>query len=167
MNFNTKSFNFHSKIQMGTGLQFWVHNKKSFFLFERQHEISNNVVCATSIGSFAGRLNILWLLSFWPKIFWVSKSKRRLHRLVWVYTCPNTTMLEITCHNSSQTKHLLCYSKEPSHRDGSFEHPKHRTLVKSGCQKNIFSYFSIETFVVLLKRTVSLRWFFWAPKTYV
>ena len=30
--------------------------------------------------------------------FGVSKLKRRLHRLVWVYTCQNTTLLEITCH---------------------------------------------------------------------
>ena len=28
----------------------------------------------------------------------VSKFKRTLHWLVWVYTCPNTTLLEITCH---------------------------------------------------------------------
>ena len=47
---------------------------------EPQHEISNNVVCATSKGSdqpthirsliraFARRLNILWMLSFWPNV---------------------------------------------------------------------------------------------------
>ena len=32
--------------------------------------------------------------------FGVSKLNRRLHRLVWVYTCQNTTLLEITCHGS-------------------------------------------------------------------
>ena len=32
--------------------------------------------------------------------FGVSKLKRRLHRLVWVHTCQNATMLEITCHSS-------------------------------------------------------------------
>ena len=32
--------------------------------------------------------------------FGVSKLKRRLHRLVWVYTCQNATLLEITCHGS-------------------------------------------------------------------
>ena len=49
-------------------------------IFEPWHEISNNVVCATSKGSdqpaqkrsliraIAGRLNILWLLSYWPNI---------------------------------------------------------------------------------------------------
>ena len=50
--------------------------------FEPQHEISNNVVCATSkasdqpahmrslIRAFASRLNILWLLSYWLNIIW-------------------------------------------------------------------------------------------------
>ena len=32
--------------------------------------------------------------------FGVSKLKRRLHRLVWVYTCQNDTLLEITCQGS-------------------------------------------------------------------
>ena len=31
----------------------------------------------------------------------VSKLKRRLHRPVWVYTCQNATLLEITCHGSN------------------------------------------------------------------
>ena len=33
--------------------------------------------------------------------------------------------------------------------------------------KRIFSYFSTKTYVVVLTRTVSMRRFFWAPKTYV
>ena len=49
--------------------------------YEPRHEISNNVVCATSKGSdqpahmrsliraFTGRLNILWTLSYWPNIW--------------------------------------------------------------------------------------------------
>ena len=32
--------------------------------------------------------------------FGVAKLKRRLHRLVWVSTCQNATLLEITCHGS-------------------------------------------------------------------
>ena len=75
---------------------------------EQGHEISNNVVCATSkcsdqpahtrslIRAFASRLNILWALSYWTS-FGVSNLKRRLHRLAWVYNCLNTTLLEITC----------------------------------------------------------------------
>ena len=34
-------------------------------------------------------------------LFGVSKLKRRLHMLVWVYTCKNTTLLEITSHGSN------------------------------------------------------------------
>ena len=55
---------------------------KSRITNEPVHEISNNVVCATSKGTdqpahmrsliraCARRLNILWVLSYWPKIFW-------------------------------------------------------------------------------------------------
>ena len=32
--------------------------------------------------------------------FGISKLKMRLHRIVWVYTCQNATLLEITCHGS-------------------------------------------------------------------
>ena len=51
-------------------------------IIEKRHEISNNVVCATSKGSdepvhtrslisaFESRLNILWILSYWPQITW-------------------------------------------------------------------------------------------------
>ena len=50
--------------------------------YEPWHEISNNVVCATSkasdqpahtrslIRTFASRLNILWVLSYWLNIIW-------------------------------------------------------------------------------------------------
>ena len=53
-----------------------------YITFDPWHEISNNVVRATSKGSdqpahtrrliraFASRLNILWLLSYWPNIIW-------------------------------------------------------------------------------------------------
>ena len=41
--------------------------------------------------------------------FGVSKLQRRLHRLVWVYTCWNTTLLEITCH-------CLFHYYEPCHK---------------------------------------------------
>ena len=34
------------------------------------------------------------------KLLTVSNVKRRLHRLVWVYTCQNATLLETTCHGS-------------------------------------------------------------------
>ena len=50
--------------------------------YEPVHEISNNMVCATSKASdqpahlrslflaFASRLNILWLLSYWLNTIW-------------------------------------------------------------------------------------------------
>ena len=56
--------------------------RRMLIVNEPQHEISNNVVCATSKGSdqpahtrslikaFASRLNILWVLSYWLNIFW-------------------------------------------------------------------------------------------------
>ena len=78
-----------------------------------QNEPSNNVVCATSKDSdqsvhtrsltraFASYLNILWVLSYWLYTIWSFQLKRRLHRLVWVYTCQNATLLEITCHGSN------------------------------------------------------------------
>ena len=81
--------------------------------YEPRHKVSNNMVCATSKGSdqpahtrrliraFAGRLTILWLLSYWlKKTFGVSYLRRRLHRLIWVYTFKNDTLLKITCHSS-------------------------------------------------------------------
>ena len=47
---------------------------------------------------------VAWLLydckaTGWTS-FGVSKLKRRMHRHIWVYTCQNATLLEITCHGS-------------------------------------------------------------------
>ena len=47
------------------------------------------------------------------------------------------------------------------------EHWKTRTLVKSAYQKNIFLISKPKHLLRVLKRTVSMRRFFWAPKTYV
>ena len=49
---------------------------------------------------FASRLNILRVLSYFWTSFGVSQLKKRLHRLIWVYTCQNATLLEITCRGS-------------------------------------------------------------------
>ena len=69
---------------------------------EPRHKISSNVICATSkdsdqpahtrslIRDFASRLNFLCVLWYWLNIIWISKLTRRLHRLVWVYTCQMT-----------------------------------------------------------------------------
>ena len=53
------------------------------------------------IRAFARCLNILWLLSYRPTSFGVSKLKKRLHRLVWVYLCQKASLLEITCCGSN------------------------------------------------------------------
>ena len=86
--------------------------KNQLIIIEPWHEISNTVVCATSKGSdqpaharsltraFASRLSILWLLSYWRTAFGVSKLNMKLHRLFWVYSCQNATLLEITCRGS-------------------------------------------------------------------
>ena len=87
---------------------------RDFCIIEPRHEISNNVIGISNnmvrttskasdqpvhmrslIRAFASRLCILWVLCYWLKSFGVSKLKRRL---VWVYTCQNATLLEITCH---------------------------------------------------------------------
>ena len=94
---------------------FWKHR------YEQRHKISNNVVFATSkasdqsahtrslIRAFASRLSVLWLLSHWLNTIGVSKLKRRLQRLVGVYTCQNTTLLEITCTGSNLIIAIICW----------------------------------------------------------
>ena len=87
----------------------------TYCITEPWHEISNNVVCATSkasdqpvrmhslIRACSCRLNILWVLSSWQTSYGISKLKRWLHRLVWVYTCQNSTLSEIACHGSTRS----------------------------------------------------------------
>ena len=41
------------------------------------------------------------------KSFGVSKLKRGLHTLIWVYTCENATLLEITYHSSFTNEYKL------------------------------------------------------------
>ena len=83
-------------------------------IFELRHEISNNVlhVCVSNKGkdqpvhtrsliiAVSCRFNILGLLSYRLNTIWNSTLKGRLQRPVRVYTCQNTTLLEITCHGS-------------------------------------------------------------------
>ena len=95
---------------------------------EPWHENSNDVVCATSKASdqpahmrslirvFASHLNILWLSIYWLNILCSFYALKGLHRLVWVYTCQNATLLEITCRGStysnSEKKSTISYSEE-------------------------------------------------------
>ena len=79
----------------------------SKLLHEPWHEISNNVVCATSKGIHADwsePLLVAWTFSDCyatdQTSFGIFKLKRRLYRLIWVYICQNVTLLEITCRGS-------------------------------------------------------------------
>ena len=79
---------------------------------EPRHKISNNVICATSKDSdqpvhtvWSEPLLVAWIFyacyaADWTS-FGVSKLKRRLHRLVWVYSFQIATFLEITCRCSN------------------------------------------------------------------
>ena len=99
-----------------------VQQPSKYITYESQHNISNNVVCATSKGSdlpaqmrspiraFPSRLNILWLLSCWPTAFRVSMLMRRLQRLIWVYSCQNATLLEIACRGSYVYTNIIILS---------------------------------------------------------
>ena len=104
-------------------LNYWKNtNKQKITTIEPQHQISNNVVCATSkasdqpahtrslVRAFASRSNIILVLSFWLNLFGVSKLERRLNMLVWVYTCQNATLLEIECRGSD-----IYLKNEPVH----------------------------------------------------
>ena len=70
--------------------------------FEPVHEISNNMVCATSkasdqpahtrslIRAFASRLSILWLLSYWLNTIWTfyaSKEATKAHPSLHLSKC--------------------------------------------------------------------------------
>ena len=53
------------------------------------------------IRASASRLNILWVLIYRPNIIWSLETEMELHRLIWVYTCQNATLLEITRSGSN------------------------------------------------------------------
>ena len=79
--------------------------------YEPVHEISNNVVCATSkasdqpahtrslIRAFANRLNILMSVNLLAEHHLEFLSLKEAAQ-AGVYTCQNATLLEITCHGS-------------------------------------------------------------------
>ena len=79
-------------------MQFLISLPPSYLLIEPVHEISNNVVCATSkasdqpshthslIRAFASRLSILQVFIYWLNTIWSFKLKKRLQTLLQVYT---------------------------------------------------------------------------------
>ena len=79
---------------------------------EPRHEISNNVVSATTKAQTSLHVWAVWsepllvawifydcLATDWPS-FRISKLNRRHNRLIWVYTCQNASLLEISCLGS-------------------------------------------------------------------
>ena len=80
------------------------------------HEISNNVVCATSKGSdqpahtrsliraFASRFNIIWELSYWLSIIWRSLAQK--------YTAQARLSLHLSKHHivGNHMSRLICAS---------------------------------------------------------
>ena len=96
-----------SQYESPTYLTLTFDSKDISLIYEPQHEISNNVVCATKKSQISLRVRAVWsepLLVAW--IFYdcyatdwttsgVSKLTKRLHRLLWVYTCRNAILLEI------------------------------------------------------------------------
>ena len=107
------------------------HDRASTF-FEPRHDISNNVVCATSkasdppahtrslIRAFASSLNIL-LTEHHLKFL---SSKGGLHRLVCVYTCQNGTLLEITCRGSYHNLSIFQDIKQKAHSHNVYVSPE-------------------------------------------
>ena len=79
-------------------------------IIEPRHEISNNVVCATSKGSDQPARSLIRTsaVAWISYVYWATdrtsfgffKLNRRLHRLVWVYSWQNAALLEITCCGS-------------------------------------------------------------------
>ena len=88
--------------------------------------ITSNVVCGTAKPQISLHIRVVWsepLLVAWISYecsatdltsFWFYKLKRRLYRLVWVYTCQNDTMLEIKYHGSNYV--FLYLSIDPEAR---------------------------------------------------
>ena len=79
-------------------------------IIEPWHEIYNNVVCATSKASDQPAHTRSLIRAFGSPLKDSMSVKlltehhleflRRLHRLVWGYTCQNATLLIFTCHGS-------------------------------------------------------------------
>ena len=103
--------------------------------------------------------------------FGVSKLKMRLHRLIWVYTCQNTKLLEFTRHGSNLIEfdqmygnHTLQYylwhdMKEPENTNG---HTKFVSLTRESHnhtpQTNFCHWEDLKKKINIQKITFPLRW---------
>ena len=73
---------FHKKKSWKLSLKIFISTSWHTYIYEPRHDISNNVVCASSkvsdqpvhmrslIRAFANHLNILCILSYWLNIIW-------------------------------------------------------------------------------------------------
>ena len=69
------------------------------YVRQAQPQISLRIRAVWSVSLLVAWIFYECLATDWTP-FGVTKLKRRLHRLLWVYNCQNTTMLEITCRGS-------------------------------------------------------------------
>ena len=105
---------FHNKLQFGALQNILVSTRYSTELVDISHDMRFPTMWyvrpakpQTSLGIravWSESLLVAWIvyeyLATGRTAFGVSKLKRRLHRLIWVYTCQKTTLLEITCRGS-------------------------------------------------------------------
>ena len=69
--------------------------------------------------------------------------KSGLHRLVWVYTCQNATLLEITCHSSCKPRDEISNNVVCATSKGSDQPAHTRSLIRAFASRlNIFWLFS-------------------------
>ena len=135
--------------------------------FQPQHEIFYNVVFATSkrqakpqislriCAEWAEPLLVAWIFYEYLATDWtslrVSRLKRRLHRLVWVYTCQNATLLKITCCSSFSLRPLSVSQKRLTERSLVSCQTMLEEYISASCRSNfIYSNLQIKQIVYLL-----------------
>ena len=114
----TTPFNVSTKSSGPTGFNFYCIAVPFCDVYEPRHEISNNVVCATSkasdqsahtrslIRAFASRLNILWMLSYWLTIIWSFWAKKEAAQA-------RSSLHMSKCHNVGNHISRLIYGLLP------------------------------------------------------
>ena len=107
------------KLNIRPYIRGYTSQNDSYHLNELRHEISNNVVCATSkasaqsaytcslIRAFASRLNILWVLNYWLNIVWSLLAKKGAAQ-----ACPSLHLSK--CHIVGNHMSRLKSTTEPT-----------------------------------------------------
>ena len=73
-----------------------------WYVWPAKPQISLRICAVWSEPLLVARISYECSATDWTP-FEISKPKRMLHRLVWVCTCQNATLLGITCHGSNQS----------------------------------------------------------------